>query len=304
MGANKFSHTHIRLTMCGLKKLASGVFLESWKVLAERRWQKRTKNNKSPGYPGWLNEFEKFTCKIAFASPRGQWLNGLKLLKAWQCTSTNLDETDAVVSVMCFLHQPIIWPMHQAHGQAHMGLGKWVNDHYVAHLNYRSRKLHRNSDSENSSSGFRDLCSAKPGPHLHQIWQFFGSWAAKAHMGQMGKWPWCCTNTDQDNSIELPTKETIFADDGQPVMDTMGKLIEIYHLLCKVQFPYYKVTMTLNTYRTTDLKCNLKCLHHSHSYRDRTSARSSMKKILQLMREQTETIISMAQYKTAVTPVC
>ena len=64
MGAKKFSHTH-RSTMCGLKKLASGVFLQSWKVLAERRrrrWQqrrrrrKRTKNNKSPGNPGWLND--------------------------------------------------------------------------------------------------------------------------------------------------------------------------------------------------------------------------------------------------------
>ena len=53
-----FFHTH-RLTTCGLKKLASGVFLERWKVLAEqwrRRRQKRTKNNKSPGYPGWLND--------------------------------------------------------------------------------------------------------------------------------------------------------------------------------------------------------------------------------------------------------
>ena len=55
MGAKKFSHTH-RSTMCGLKKLASGVFPESSKVLAERRRRKRTKNNKSPGYPGWLNE--------------------------------------------------------------------------------------------------------------------------------------------------------------------------------------------------------------------------------------------------------
>ena len=33
MGAKYFSHTR-RLTMCGLKKLASGVFPESWKVLA------------------------------------------------------------------------------------------------------------------------------------------------------------------------------------------------------------------------------------------------------------------------------
>ena len=63
MDANIFSNTH-GLTVCPLKKLASGVFPESWKVLAERRrrWRrrrrrrrrKRTKNNKSPGYPGWL----------------------------------------------------------------------------------------------------------------------------------------------------------------------------------------------------------------------------------------------------------
>ena len=57
MGAKIFSHTN-RLTMCCLKELASGVFLESWKVLAERWWgrlRKRTKHNKSPGYPRWLN---------------------------------------------------------------------------------------------------------------------------------------------------------------------------------------------------------------------------------------------------------
>ena len=76
MGAKKFSHTH-RSTMCGLKKLASGVFPESWKVLAELRRQrrrKRTKNNKSPGYPGWLTEelnwkwFDQFRSVQAFNS--------------------------------------------------------------------------------------------------------------------------------------------------------------------------------------------------------------------------------------------
>ena len=57
-GCQNFFLTH-RSTMCGLKKLASGVFPESCKVLAEWRWwwrrqRQRTKNNKSPGYPGWL----------------------------------------------------------------------------------------------------------------------------------------------------------------------------------------------------------------------------------------------------------
>ena len=62
MGAKKFSHTH-RSIMCGLKKLASGGFPESWKVLAEQRRQRQrrrrrwkwTKNNKSLCYPGWHN---------------------------------------------------------------------------------------------------------------------------------------------------------------------------------------------------------------------------------------------------------
>ena len=40
MDAKNFSHTY-RLTMCGLKKLASGIFPESWKVLAQRRRQQR-----------------------------------------------------------------------------------------------------------------------------------------------------------------------------------------------------------------------------------------------------------------------
>ena len=66
MGAKKFSHTH-RSTVCGLKKLASGVFPESWKVLAEqRRRRKWTKNNKSPGYPGWLNERENLAIQQPF----------------------------------------------------------------------------------------------------------------------------------------------------------------------------------------------------------------------------------------------
>ena len=42
-----FSHAH-SLTICGLKKLASGVLPETWKVLAERLRRSRTKNNKSP----------------------------------------------------------------------------------------------------------------------------------------------------------------------------------------------------------------------------------------------------------------
>ena len=58
MGAKHFSHTH-RSTMCGLNKLASGVFPKNCKVLAERRrWRrrrKRTKNNMYPGDAGWLN---------------------------------------------------------------------------------------------------------------------------------------------------------------------------------------------------------------------------------------------------------
>ena len=51
-----------------LEELASGVFPESWKVLAERRpWRrqrKQTKNKKSPGYPGWLNNYMALICSV------------------------------------------------------------------------------------------------------------------------------------------------------------------------------------------------------------------------------------------------
>ena len=60
MSTKIFSHPH-RLTMCGLKKLASAVLQESWKVLAEwQRWRrpKWTKNNKSPCYAGCLNDLK------------------------------------------------------------------------------------------------------------------------------------------------------------------------------------------------------------------------------------------------------
>ena len=63
MGTNFFSYTH-RLTMCGLKKLASGVFRGSWKVLAGWQhwwwwwqwWWKWAKNIKSRGSQGGLND--------------------------------------------------------------------------------------------------------------------------------------------------------------------------------------------------------------------------------------------------------
>ena len=68
---------------------------------------------------------------------------------------------------------------------------------------YRFRQFHRTSNGVNPSSSFRDLCS---GPQWHLIWQVFEPWASPygpAHMGQMGKWPWHCTTSGLDNSIEL-----------------------------------------------------------------------------------------------------
>ena len=44
--------------------------------------------------------------------------------------------------------------------------------------NYRSRQVHETSNGVNPSSGFRDMRSAKSGPNLSQIWQFFGLWAS------------------------------------------------------------------------------------------------------------------------------
>ena len=44
--------------------------------------------------------------------------------------------------------------------------------------NYRSRQLHETLNGVNPSSRFRDLCSAKSGPNLCQIWQVFDPWAS------------------------------------------------------------------------------------------------------------------------------
>ena len=44
--------------------------------------------------------------------------------------------------------------------------------------NYRSRQVHETLNGVNTSSGFRDMRSAKSRPNLWQIWQVFGPWAS------------------------------------------------------------------------------------------------------------------------------
>ena len=51
--------------------------------------------------------------------------------------------------------------------------------------NYRSRPVHETLNRVNPSCSFRDMCSAKSGPNLWQIWQVFGPWASP--YGAMGK---------------------------------------------------------------------------------------------------------------------
>ena len=43
---------------------------------------------------------------------------------------------------------------------------------------YRSRQVHETLNGVNPSSSFRDMCSAKSGSNLWQIWQVFGPWAS------------------------------------------------------------------------------------------------------------------------------
>ena len=43
---------------------------------------------------------------------------------------------------------------------------------------YRSRQVHKTLNGVNPSSSFRDMCSAKSGPNLWEIWQVFGPWAS------------------------------------------------------------------------------------------------------------------------------
>ena len=59
-----------------------------------------------------------------------------------------------------------------AHGQAHMG-----QITMTVH-NYKSRQVHETLNGLNPSNNFRDMNSAKSGPNLWQIWQFFGPWAS------------------------------------------------------------------------------------------------------------------------------
>ena len=51
--------------------------------------------------------------------------------------------------------------------------------------NYRSRQVHETLNRVNPSSGFRVMSSAKSGPKLRQIWQFFGPW--KSPYGENGQ---------------------------------------------------------------------------------------------------------------------
>ena len=130
MGTKKFSHTQM-FTMCGLKKLASGVLPESWKVLAapQRRWrwqqrrrrQKWTKNNKSPGYPGsqeiryqhiirihfynfWIMRI-KTICQM-YGRLVQSIFHGVALNKAWQ-----MRHEVAVINILNVLSGIIKW-MH------------------------------------------------------------------------------------------------------------------------------------------------------------------------------------------------
>ena len=67
--------------------------------------------------------------------------------------------------------------------------------------NYRSRQFHRTSNGINPSSGLKDMGSAKSVPSAAWFDKFLAH--GQAHMGQMGKWPWQCTNAGLDNSTEL-----------------------------------------------------------------------------------------------------
>ena len=59
--------------------------------------------------------------------------------------------------------------------QAHMG------QITMTFHNYRSRQGHNTLTGVNPSSGFRDMCSAKSGPNLWQIWQIFGRMSIREH---------------------------------------------------------------------------------------------------------------------------
>ena len=85
--------------------------------------------------------------------------------------------------------------MYPADGQAYMGTNGEINRTWHSS---RASQFHKTLNGENQSGSFRDMHSTISGPSFEKFWAH-----GQAHMGQMGKWPWLCTNTGLDNSIEL-----------------------------------------------------------------------------------------------------
>ena len=92
--------------------------------------------------------------------------------------------------------------------------GPWAigNDNHVAPLltwvktAHDTAQLDVTSQLVSPSSSFRDMHSAKSGPHWYQIWQDF------LPMGTVisGKWPCHCTSSGLDDSAELPSASEIY----------------------------------------------------------------------------------------------
>ena len=61
--------------------------------------------------------------------------------------------------------------------------------------NYRSSQVHQTLNGVHPSSGFKRYA-------IRKVWTQFVA-HGKAHIGQMGKWPWQCTTRGLDNSTKL-----------------------------------------------------------------------------------------------------
>ena len=108
--------------------------------------------------------------------------------------------TNGKINMICRVDSrfaPSQWEMALLCNDISYWLGANLESALIWHSSMASQ-FHKTLNGENQSGSFRDMHSTISGLSFEKFWAH-----GQAHMGQMGKWPWLCTNTGLDNSIEL-----------------------------------------------------------------------------------------------------
>ena len=138
-----------------------------------------------------------------------------------------------------------------------MGEGN-VESHKVGVTSYRFTSL-----SFHVNRPFHSWCS------IFKIWP----WKSKVKV----KWPWWCTTTGQDNSIELEWYKSIQWFQRYGFRKVWPKCCLIWQVFGPGACPYGangQITMTLHNYRSRQVHETLNGVNPSSSFRDMHSAKS------------------------------